>query len=211
LPASPPPLPASPPLFEPPQQAAPRTPEQELASLIEEADKFTTQLTELASRPPPPETGQDPGQDSATEPSAGAVSDVESLLAEAADAIATKPVKPDQLEEEVEEAWPYETAATQDLPPPIRRIGPRRDGTMLMSPTDVAQLTVRRQQRRIGRWRATALLMAFLALGLGTLIAAWRFAPDRLPSRLQPIAVLGLDEWSPSERTPAEHGTQFEE
>jgi hypothetical protein len=82
---------------------------------------------------------------------------------------------------------------------------------MLMSPADVARLTVHRQQRRIGRWRATALLMTFLAFGLGSLIAAWRFAPDRLPHGLQPIAVLGLGEWSPSERVPAEHGTQFEE
>jgi hypothetical protein len=32
-----------------------------------------------------------------------------------------------------------------------------------------------------------------------------------LPQQLQPIAVLGLGEWSPSERIPAEHGTQFED
>jgi hypothetical protein len=82
---------------------------------------------------------------------------------------------------------------------------------MLLSPTDVARITVQRQQRRIGRWRAATLLMTFLVLGLGSLIAAWRFAPDRLPQQLQPIAVLGLGEWSPSERIPAEHGTQFEE
>jgi hypothetical protein len=82
---------------------------------------------------------------------------------------------------------------------------------MLLSPTDVARITVQRQQRRIGRWRAAALLMTFLVLGLGSLIAAWRFVPDRLPQQLQPIAVLGLGEWNPSERIPAEHGTQFEE
>jgi hypothetical protein len=191
------PLPTAPPFLPPPvQQSVQRTPEQELASLIEEADRFTTQLSEMASASPLPEKGQEPAE-------------ADSLLAEAADAIAVKPsVEPDH-DERVAEVWPEEAVATQDLPPPIR--GPRRDSTMLMSPADVAHLTVRRQQRRIGRWRATALLMTFFALGLGSLIAAWRFAPDRLPHGLQPIAVLGLGEWSPSERSPAEHGTQFEE
>jgi len=194
------PLPTAPPFPPPPvQQSVQRTPEQELASLIEEADRFTTQLSEMASAPPLPEKGQEPP------------AEADSLLAEAADAIAVKPsVEPDH-EERVAEVWPDEVAATQDLPPPIRDTGPRRDSTMLMSPADVAHLTVRRQQRRIDRWRATALLMMFFVLGLGSLIAAWRYAPDRLPHGLQPIAVLGLGDWSPSERSPAEHGTQFEE
>jgi hypothetical protein len=210
-------LPSAPPFPPPPPlQSVPRTPEQELASLIEEADRFTTQLTEMASAPPVPENGQElpaePQAESLAESvSHEAVSHADSLLAEAADAITTKSsVEPDH-DERVAEAWPDETAATEDLPPPIRDTGPRRDGTMLMSPADVARITVHRQQRRIGRWRAAALLMTFLTFGLGSLIAAWRFAPDRLPQRLQPIAVLGLGEWSPSDRIPAEHGTQFEE
>jgi hypothetical protein len=210
-PLSPPPFslpqsfspPPSPPPFPQPGQ---RTPEQELASLIAEADKFTTQLTELAAAPAKAE------QDSApTEPSDEAALHAESLLAEAADAIATKPVEPHEAEHAEEELWPEQSDAIQDLPPPIRATGPRNDGTMLLSPTDVARITVQRQQLRIGRWRAAALLMTFLVLGLGSLIAAWRFVPDRLPQQLQPIAVLGLGEWSPSERIPAEHGTQFEE
>jgi hypothetical protein len=202
-------LPSAPPFPPPPpQQSVVRTPEQELASLIAEADRFTTQLSGLASAPPVPEP------ELPAEPQTEALSEAshaDSLLAEAADAITTKPsVEPDR-DERVAESWPDEAAATDDLPPPIRVTGPRRDSTMLMSPADVAHLTVRRQQRRIDRWRATALLMTFLALGLGSLIMAWRIAPDRLPHGLQPIAVLGLGEWSPSERSPAEHGTQFEE
>jgi hypothetical protein len=211
-------LPSAPPFPPPPppQQSVPRTPEQELASLIEEADRFTTQLTGLASAPPEPEKGQELPAEPQAESLAGSVSHdaashADSLLAEAADAITTKPsVEPDH-DERVAEAWPDEAVAREDLPPPIRDTGPRRDGTMLMSPADAARITVYRQQRRIGRWRAAALLMTFLAFGLGSLIAAWRFAPDRLPQPLQPIAVLGLGEWSPSERIPAEHGTQFEE
>jgi hypothetical protein len=205
------PLPSAPPFPPPPpQQAVPRTPEQELASLIAEADRFTTQLSGLASAPPVPEKGPEPPVEPQTE-ALGEPSHVDSLLAEAADAIAIKPSVERDHEERVVESWPDEAAATDDLPPPIRDTGPRRDSTMLMSPADVARITVHRQQRRIGRWRAAALLMTFLAFGLGSLIAAWRFAPDRLPHPLQPIAVLGLGEWSPSERIPAEHGTQFEE
>jgi hypothetical protein len=215
-PLSPPPL--SPPPFSLPQSFSPppspppfpqpgqRTPEQELASLIAEADKFTTQLTELAGGQAKAEQGPAP-----TEPSDEAALHAESLLTEAADAIAAKPVEPHEAEHAEEELWPEQSDAIQDLPPPIRATGPRNDGTMLLSPTDVARITVQRQQRRIGRWRAATLLMTFLVLGLGSLIAAWRFAPDRLPQQLQPIAVLGLGEWSPSERIPAEHGTQFEE
>jgi hypothetical protein len=202
---APPPFspPSSPPSWFPPPPVQ-RTPEQELASLIAEADKFTTELAELASAPPKAEPESVPA-----EPSVESASHEDSLLAEAADAISTKPVEPHDVEQ-VEEPWPEEPAATQDRPP-IRDAGPRRDSTMLLSPGDVARLTVRRQQVRIGRWRAAALVMAFFALGLGSLIAAWRFAPDHLPQQLQPIAVLGLGEWSPSERIPAEHGTQFEE
>jgi len=193
----------SPPPFPPPGQ---RTPEQELASLIEEADKFTNELAELAGGHP--KAGQ---ESEPVEPPDEAVSHAEALLAEAADAITTKPVESDQDEQAEDEAWPQQAAATEDLLPPIRGTGPRREATSLMSPADVAHLTVQRQARRIGRWRAAALVMAFLVFGLGSLIATWRFAPDRLPQQLQPIAVLGLGEWSPSERIPAEHGTQFEE
>jgi hypothetical protein len=204
-----------------PQQSVPRTPEQELASLIAEADKFTTQLSDLASAPPAPETGEELPAEPQPEPLEESVSHdavphhaashADSLLAEAADAITVKPsVEPDH-DERAAEVWPDEAAETQELPPPIRDSGPGRDSTMLMSPADAARITVYRQQRRIGRWRAAALLMAFLTFGLFSLIATWRFAPDRLPQPLQPIAVLGLGEWSPTERTPAEHGTQFEE
>src|SRR5262249_54623219 len=93
-PFSPPPFsppPSSPPPFPPPGQ---RTPEQELASLIEEADKFTTELAELASGAPKARQDSEPA-----EPSVEAVSHAETLLAEAADAIATKPAESDQREQ----------------------------------------------------------------------------------------------------------------
>ena len=81
----------------------------------------------------------------------------------------------------------------------------------MLTPADLARLTFRTQERRLETWRAAMLFMSVVALGLGSLIAAWRFVPERLPLRMQPTAVLGLPDLGPSERIPAQHGTQFEE
>jgi hypothetical protein len=51
-----------------------------------------------------------------------------------------------------------------------------------------------------------------VAIGLGGLIATWRYAPERLPPQLQPRVVLNIPAPPPPpERKPATHGTQFEE
>ncbi|HLH97336.1 MAG TPA: hypothetical protein VKW08_19670 [Xanthobacteraceae bacterium] len=49
--------------------------------------------------------------------------------------------------------------------------------------------------RSRGRWRAFAVLMSILLLGLAGLLATWRFAPGRLPTELQPaqfMAAIGV-------------------
>jgi hypothetical protein len=40
------------------------------------------------------------------------------------------------------------------------------------------------------RWRAFGMIMIVLALGLGGMIAAWRFVPERLPERLRPAELM---------------------
>ena len=87
----------------------------------------------------------------------------------------------------------------RELPPPV-----------LLPPTDRAPRFVRQRPPQVGSWRAMALVMTLVAFGLGGLIAAWRYVPERLPQRLQPQVVLNLS-GDPQERTPAPHGTQFEE
>jgi hypothetical protein len=73
-------------------------------------------------------------------------------------------------------------------------------------------MPLRKRPPPAGPWRAVALLMTFIAVGLSGLIAAWRFVPDRLPEPLRPVTVLKIGEPSdPAERKPAPHGTQFEE
>lgn len=44
--------------------------------------------------------------------------------------------------------------------------------------------------RSRGRWRAFGLIMIALGVGFGGLIAAWRFAPERLPEPLRPTQLM---------------------
>ncbi|HEY7662100.1 MAG TPA: hypothetical protein VH934_03135, partial [Xanthobacteraceae bacterium] len=43
---------------------------------------------------------------------------------------------------------------------------------------------------RLRRWRALAVLLLLVIAAVAALIAAWRFAPDRVPPPLQPVALL---------------------
>jgi anti-sigma-K factor RskA len=47
-------------------------------------------------------------------------------------------------------------------------------------------------RRRLSRWRSLALVMTALVVAMAALIAAWRFAPDRVPPRLQPVELMRL-------------------
>jgi hypothetical protein len=216
-----------------PETPAPETPtpaeptrEQRLAALIREADKFsesrTADTTTTASTIESAAIVAEPEVDAAADSQADAVpisqvdatTEAEALLEEAADAIAAKSIESVEPPESVE---PAETGQVGKVAPapdvtkvePWPTGAPRRD-TML-TPADLARLTFRTQERRLETWRAAMLFMSVVALGLGSLIAAWRFVPERLPMRLQPTAVLGLPDLGPSERIPAQHGTQFEE
>jgi hypothetical protein len=73
------------------------------------------------------------------------------------------------------------------------------------------RLVVRERTPRVGRWRFATLMMTLIAFGLGGLIAAWRFVPDRLPQQLRPTEVLKISGVQQPERKPAPHGTTFEE
>jgi hypothetical protein len=66
------------------------------------------------------------------------------------------------------------------------------------------------------RWRALGVVMTLLVVGLGAMLAAWRFAPDRLPARLQPREVmmsLGIEARSrlAPVHKPAPPESQFDE
>jgi len=185
------------------------TPEQRLAELIREADKFSEpQTADMAATVTAPEF--------TAEPQAEAALHAQSPLAEAAEAITPK-ITPKTTPKPTESAETGQVDEVADGPMmaangeswPTRESAPRRDS--MLAPADVARVAFKAQERRLETWRAAMLFMSVVALGLGSLIAAWRYAPEHLPPRLQPNAVLGLPDLGPSERIPAPHGTQFEE
>jgi len=188
------------------------TPEQQLADLIREADKFSEpQTADMAATVTAPEFTV-----AAAEPQAEAALHAESPLAVAAEAITPKitpRIRPKPTESadtgQVEEVADGPMMAANGESWPTREGAPRRDS--MLAPADVARVAFKAQERRLETWRAAMLFMSVVALGLGSLIAAWRYAPEHLPPRLQPNAVLGLPDLGPSERIPAPHGTQFEE
>ena len=69
--------------------------------------------------------------------------------------------------------------------------------------------------RRMRRWRAFAILMTLVVAAVAALLAAWTFAPDRVPPMLQPVELMrqiGVPLPSgPAPRRPAPPGSQFDE
>jgi hypothetical protein len=72
-----------------------------------------------------------------------------------------------------------------------------------------------RVQRRLRRWRAFALLLTLVVAALAALLAAWRFAPDRVPPPLRPLALMrhfGVAPPAPPQlRRPPPPGSQYDE
>jgi|SRR6266481_6050774 hypothetical protein len=70
-------------------------------------------------------------------------------------------------------------------------------------------------RRRLRRWRAFAILMTLVVAAIGALLAAWRFAPDRVPPSLQPLELMryvGVAlPTGPAQRRPAPPESRFDE
>jgi hypothetical protein len=71
-------------------------------------------------------------------------------------------------------------------------------------------------RRRLGRWRAWAVLMTLLVLAAVGLLGAWKLVPEQLPPALQPTEVLRLVGLMPETpgapvRIPAPPESQFDE
>jgi hypothetical protein len=184
------------------------TPEQQLAGLIREADRFSAPRVAETTTVARDTFAAEPQVEAAT---ASVTTETDALLAEAAEAITPKPLKagePAETEKVGAVALGPMIAANGESWP-SRESAPRRES--MLAPADVTRVAFKAQERRLETWRAAMLFMSVVALGLGSLIAAWRYAPEHLPPRLQPNAVLGFQDLGPSERIPAPHGTQFEE
>ncbi len=55
-----------------------------------------------------------------------------------------------------------------------------------------ADQQLRAAKRHLAGWRALALLMSLAVLAMAGLLALWKYAPDRIPPALQPMALMRL-------------------
>lgn len=188
------------------------TPEQQLAGLIAEADKFSVPREATAVAAEAGETAAEPRAETVAEPHAEALPEARAdPLAEAAEAIVAPPtVAPEPSKSEALTSEPVAPSPDSERAEPDQPREHLSRGAPMFLPSVEVRFD-RPPQRGATGWRVAALLMTFVAFGLGSLIAAWRFVPERLPPQLQPSAVLGWTDTDQNERAPVQHGTQFEE
>jgi len=106
------------------------------------------------------------------------------------------------------------TSAVEALPSP-----PVAPATAAPPPQPVREEALERTtavvRRRLRRWRAYAIVMTLVVAAVAALLAAWRFAPDRVPPVLQPVELMryvGVAlPTGPVPRRPAPPESRFDE
>jgi anti-sigma-K factor RskA len=109
------------------------------------------------------------------------------------------------------------TSAVEAMPTPPVAVAPAVAAPQPVDETQAqavepARLRVHRQ---LGRWRAFAIVMTLVVVAVAALLAAWRFAPDRVPPMLQPLELMrqaGVPlPATPAPRRPAPPESRFDE
>ena len=146
--------------------------------------------SEAAPKPqdvPASETAPKPDEDPARE--TAATGETGQLSVTPPDAVVPPPEgTPAAAEPQPETPAKAELPAPPPLPPPPLKVPdklPEQDRRPGRVP-DVSGAVIRSR----GRWRAFAVCMTLLVVALAALLAAWRFAPARLPARLRPAELL---------------------
>lgn len=112
------------------------------------------------------------------------------------------------------------TSAVEAMPtPPVAATAAATAAPVLEAPSETrpqaVEPTVLSVRRQLRRWRAFAILMTLVIVALAALLAAWRFAPDRVPAMLQPpelMRQIGVSlPTGPAPRRPAPPESQFDE
>ena len=118
--------------------------------------------------------------------------------------------KPAPPEAPVAEA-PVKAPASAPTPPPSF-IAPKAEPTAAM--IEIAQ-KLRSVRRHLAGWRVLAAVMALALVALAGLVAVWRYAPERVPPMLRPVALMRLAGISVDTgalpRRPLPPESQFEE
>src|SRR5215472_4175912 len=162
------------------------------------ASEVTPAPASEAAPAPAPEATSAPAPEATSAPAS------EATLAPASEPAPISDVTPDLT--------PAQTAA-------IEPVSPAPAAAALEAPSEARTLAVERAtaavHRRMRRWRAFAILMTLVVAAVAALLAAWTFAPDRVPPMLQPVELLrqiGVSLPSgPAPRRPAPPGSQFDE
>jgi anti-sigma-K factor RskA len=119
---------------------------------------------------------------------------------------ATPPPEPeltlDALEAELRQAGI--ARAEPVTPPPAERLGPATEMPAILAAEAVLPVRAKESapeppieqssgvRQSLRRWRLAAVLTTMVAAALAGLIAAWRFAPERLPPQLRAADVLNM-------------------
>jgi hypothetical protein len=172
---------------EPTEPAEPAEPA-EAANLAESSAETTPAEGEPPEGPVRPDDVADASQSGAVEasppsatPSEPAVAEAEPV-AELRESETVTRLERGASEPRVEEAPP--------VPPPASEAPPRLPGTLADVRDDRRPQLAIDMIRSRRRWRAFSLLLVVLVAALGGLVAAWRFAPERVPAALQPGQVM---------------------
>jgi anti-sigma-K factor RskA len=115
---------------------------------------------------------------------------------------------------------PSEPTAVEPVAPPPEPPPPAAAPVLTAqekwTPTVEPQQAVMAVRRRLRRWRAFALLMTLVVVAVAALLAAWRFAPERVPPMLRPLELMRqmgvtVPAPAPPPRRPLPPQTQFDE
>jgi anti-sigma-K factor RskA len=105
-----------------------------------------------------------------------------------------------------------EPAAAAVAPLPASSAAPMAP---LASMAEGDQKKLRVMQRRLVRWRRVAVLMTLAVAAVATLLGLWKYAPERVPPQLRPLALMRMVgvpiETSSTLREPAPPESQFDE
>jgi hypothetical protein len=74
----------------------------------------------------------------------------------------------------------------ESVPPPPPKLSDKARDQRAGERPEIAMRVIRSRRR----WRLFGVVMTLLMVGLGALLAAWRFVPDRLPAKLRPAQLL---------------------
>src|SRR5262245_16770127 len=101
--------------------------------------------------------------------------------------------------------------ASELAPPPVAPVVTAEEK---WTPAVEPQHAVMAVRRGLRRWRAFALLMTLVVVAMAALLAAWRFAPERVPPMLRPLELMrqmGVTVPGSPPRRPLPPQTQFDE